>query len=76
MHRWPRITPTTPVRAMPVMISSTPNAFSFACTTPLVRVSCSAQLGMRMQVVPPLGHLAMELGDAVDDRHVLSLLVR
>src|SRR5439155_10268812 len=30
---------------MPVMISSTPKDFSFSCTTPLVRVSCSASSG-------------------------------
>src|SRR5262249_17245691 len=36
------------------------------------------QLWMSVEVVAPLGHLAMELGNAVDDRHgqVLSLNVR
>ncbi len=35
-----RITPTTPVPAMPVMISSTPKDFSFSWTIAEVRNSC------------------------------------
>jgi hypothetical protein len=41
----PRITPTTPVLAMPVITSSQPNSRSLAATTPLVRTSSNASSG-------------------------------
>ena len=56
--------------AIPVMISSTPNSASFARTTPEVRASCIDSSGWACRSLPPRGHLGMQCGDAVDDRHV------
>ena len=40
-----------------------------SCTTPLVRVSCSASSGCACRSCRHSRHLAVEFGDAVDDRH-------
>ena len=42
---WPRMTPTTPVLAMPVTTSSQPNSRSFSATMPAVRTSSKAISG-------------------------------
>ena len=68
----PRMTPTTPVRPMPVTTSSQPKALSFSATAPAVRCTSYSSSGMGMQVAPPGGDFGVQIGDAIDDRHELA----
>ena len=54
----PRMTPTTPVRPMPVTTSSQPKALSFSATLAGGALHVVEQFGMGMQIVPPGGDLA------------------
>ena len=65
----PRMTPTTPVRPIPVTTSSQPKLLSFSATAGRGAVHVVEQLRMGMKVVPPGGDLAVQVGDTIDDRH-------
>ena len=65
----PRITPTTPVRPMPVTTSSQPNSRSFSGHDARRAMHVVVELGMGVQVPPPGGDLVGECGDAVEDGH-------
>ena len=57
----PLMTPTTPVRPIPVTTSSTPNERSSSATFPAVRVHVVLQFGVRMEIAAPLGDLVGEI---------------
>ncbi len=65
----PLMTPTTPVRPMPVTTSSTPKERKQLGDAAGGAVDVVEQLGIAMKILPPLGDLALELGDAIDDGH-------
>jgi hypothetical protein len=65
----PWITPTTPVRPMPVTISSQPNSRSLSATMPAVRCTSKSSSGVLVEIAAPDGDLVGHVGDAVDDGH-------
>ena len=68
----PWMTPTTPVRPMPVTTSSQPNSRSFSAAIPGRAIDVEQQFRMGMDVVPPFGDFVLQIGDAVNYRHFLS----
>ena len=74
--RWPRMTPTTPVLAMPVCTSSTPNSRSSSGDALAGAVFFQAQFGMLVQVLAPGRHVGVEVGDTIDDGHQMVPKVR
>jgi hypothetical protein len=63
------ITPTTPVRPMPLATSSQRKASSLSPTMPAVRCTVVEELGILMEIAAPGGDLVGQIGDAVDDAH-------
>ena len=65
----PRMTPTTPVRPMPVATSSRPNARSLFGDGRRRAVDVVEDLGMAVEVAAPGDDVVVEIGETVDDRH-------
>ena len=65
----PRMTPTTPVRPMPVTTSSQPNSRKLIGDDAGGAMDLVEQLRVLMEVMAPGGHFVGEGGDAVDDGH-------
>ncbi len=59
----PRMTPTTPVRPMPGTTSSQPKLLSFSATERRGAVDVVLELGVGVQIPPPGGDFAMQVGD-------------
>ena len=65
----PRMTPTTPVRPMPVATSSTPKERELVGDGRRRPVHVVEELRMAMDVAPPGDDVVLEVGETVDDRH-------
>ncbi len=66
----PLITPTTPVRPMPVTTSSQPKALQLLGDQRAGAVRLEQDLGVLVDVPAPGGDLVLQFGEAVLDGHV------